>query len=212
MKHGTGIVYHENGSIKQKLEYFNDKLIARSEFDLEGKLIKDDKNTKNENSELSVDKASDKVLANKFSENIDKLEVFSNFTDIQIRNSQLTVFISAIWQLINADGELSKEESSQFLDFAKKMSEKFLGNEEDINDPIIAELLHDADKMIDVIKTFPEQELETFWSTLFSFALADGDFSLEEANLIGVIAGNVYEDLSDDEVRNWITEQIKKQK
>ena len=92
------------------------------------------------------------------------------------------------------------------------MSEKFLGNEEDINDPIIAELLHDADKMIDVIKTFPEQELETFWSTLFSFALADGDFSLEEANLIGVIAGNVYEDLSDDEVRNWITEQIKKQK
>ena len=212
LKHGTGIDYHENGSIKQKLEYFNDKLIARSEFDLEGKLIKDDKNTKNENSELSVDKASDKVLANKFSENIDKLEVFSNFTDIQIRNSQLTVFISAIWQLINADGELSKEESSQFLDFAKKMSEKFLGNEEDINDPIIAELLHDADKMIDVIKTFPEQELETFWSTLFSFALADGDFSLEEANLIGVIAGNVYEDLSDDEVRNWITEQIKKQK
>jgi antitoxin component YwqK of YwqJK toxin-antitoxin module len=211
LKHGEAIVYNENGNIKQQLQYFNDKLLERYDFDSEGKkLIEEENNTKNENSELSLSKDSDEVSDNKFLKNIEKLEAFSNFTGIQIRNTQLTVFCSAVWQLINADGKVTNEESSQFVEFCFEMSKQYLGNDEDKNDPVIAELIQDPDKVIIILKTFSEEELETFWSTLFSFALADGEFSFEEANFIGVIVGNVYEDLSDDEVRNWITEKIKK--
>tara|TARA_B110000114_G_scaffold97017_1_gene102220 strand:+ start:2935 stop:3924 length:990 start_codon:yes stop_codon:yes gene_type:complete len=149
---------------------------------------------------------------NKFLKNKDKLEVFSNFSDVQIRNTQVNVFIAAVWQLVNADGKIAEEESEMFEEFAKEISKKYIGDKDDRNDPMVANLMKDPDKMFAVIKSLPPEELNSFWETLFSFALVDNDFSVEEANLIGVIAGNVYEDLSDDEIRNWITDQIKKTK
>ena len=120
------------------------------------------------------------------------------------------VFCSAIWQLINVDDKLTEEESSQFIEFAKEMSHKYLGDDNDKNDPVIAELMQDPDKMIGVIKTFPENELEFFWDTLFSFAMVDGEFSFEEANLIGLIASGVYENLSSDEIKNWMENKLSK--
>jgi hypothetical protein len=64
--------------------------------------------------------------------------------------------------------------------------------------------------MIGVIKTFPEDELEFFWNTLFTFAMVDGEFSVEEANLIGIIASGVYEELSDDEIKDWMKNRLTK--
>ena len=227
LKHGEGIQYHENGNISHKIKYFNDKLIELDEFDSEGKLIEKEKNTKNkttsEKGELLVDalaqklgkvyidgKLEDLTSENKYLNQIKKLEIFSNFTDIQIRNTQVSVFCSAVWHLINADGEITVEETIQFMEFAKKMGKEYMGDEDDKSDPVIAELIQDPDKVNDVLKSLSEEELENFWSTLFSFALVDGDFSVEEANFIAEIVSNVYEDFSDDDVRDWITERIKK--
>ena len=147
---------------------------------------------------------------NPFLEKIDKLEVFSNFSDNQIRNTQISVFLAAIWQLINVDEKITEEESSQFIEFAKEMSNKYVGDDNDRNNPIIGELMKDPDKMIDVMKTFPRDELEFFWDTLFSFAMVDGEFSIEEANLIGLIASGVYEDLSTDEIKEWMQNKLSK--
>ena len=227
LKHGEGIQYHENGNISHKIKYFNDLLIESDEFDTEGKLIQKEKNTKNKTTsqkgETVVDtlaqklgkvyidgKLEDLTSENKYLNQIKKLDIFSNFTDIQIRNTQISIFCSAVWHLINADGEITAEETIQFIEFAKKMGKQYIGDEDDKHDPVIAELIQDPNKVNDVLKSFSEEELENFWSTLFSFALVDGDFSVEEANYIAQIVSNVYEDFSDDDVRDWITDRIKK--
>ena len=204
LKHGLERTYDENKNLIQEVSYFNDKAMTINKYDSEENKLKDEKKIptkQNKTSKNSID--------NRFLKNINKVEVFSSFTDIQVRNTQISVFTSAVWQLINADGKITDEESIQFMEFAKEMSSKYLGDDDDMNDPMIGELMKDPDKMVEVIKTFPEDELEVFWDTLFSFALADGDFSVDEANLIGIIASGVYENLSDDEVRNWITKKLK---
>ena len=201
LKHGLQRTYDENKNLIEEVLYFNDKAMTINKYDGEENKLKDEKNIPTNQNKTSID--------NRFLKNIDKVEVFSSFTDIQVRNTQISVFTSAVWQLINADGKITDEESIQFMDFAKEMSSKYLGDDDDMNDPMIGELMKDPDKMVEVIKTFPEDELEVFWDTLFSFALADGDFSVDEANLIGIIASGVYESLSDDEVRNWITKKLK---
>jgi len=214
LKHGVEKRFHENGTLKMEILYFNDKSVEiLSEFDEDGKIltstdkiseIEEEKNPNIDNSKEEGDEM--------FSKNKDILNVFSGFTDIQKTNIKISVFISAVWQLINADGKITKEESAKFLVFAKNVSGQYLGSTDDKDDPVIAELLTDADMMIEVIKSYPEEELNSFWDTLFSFALVDNDFSVEEANFIGSIAGAVYEDLSDDEVRSWMTDQINMQK
>jgi hypothetical protein len=45
---------------------------------------------------------------------------------------------------------------------------------------------------------------------LFTFAMVDGEFSVEEANLIGIIASWVYEELSDDEIKDWMKNRLTK--
>jgi antitoxin component YwqK of YwqJK toxin-antitoxin module len=205
LKHGTGKEFDESGNLKTEILYFNDKPIKITNIDGEKSKSSDDNNVIRKQKDNS--KNSNK---NSFLEKIDKLEAFSNFTDIQIRNTQITVFCSAIWQLINVDDKLTEEESSQFIEFAKEMSHKYLGDDNDKNDPVIAELMQDPDKMIGVIKTFPEDELEFFWDTLFSFAMVDGEFSFEEANLIGLIASGVYENLSSDEIKKWMENKLSK--
>lgn len=221
LKHGKAIQYHENGNISHKIKYFNDLLIEYDEFDIKGKLIQ--KKTTSGKGETPVDNLAQKLgkvytdgkledlnSENKYLNQIKKLDIFSNFTEIQIRNTQISVFCSAVWHLINADGEITAEETIQFMEFAKKMGKQYIGDEDDKHDPVIAELIQDPNKVNDVLKSFSEEELENFWGTLFSFALVDGDFSVEEANYIAQIVSNVYEDFSDDNVRDWITERIKK--
>jgi hypothetical protein len=145
---------------------------------------------------------------NHFLEKIDKLEAFSKFSDIQIRNTQITVFKAAVWQLINIDNKITDEENLKFIDFLKEIDNKFLGDDNDKNDPVIGELIQDPDEMIGVLKTFPDDELELFWDTLFSFSMVDCEFSIEEANLIGIIASGVYDNLSNDEIKEWINNKL----
>lgn len=40
--------------------------------------------------------------------------------------------------------------------------------------------------------------------------MVDGEFSIEEANLIGLIASGVYEDLSTDEIKEWMQNKLSK--
>jgi antitoxin component YwqK of YwqJK toxin-antitoxin module len=201
LKHGIGKEYDKNGDLTREVLYFNDQPIEIKDLKNEEKKAKKQQPLK--------DKSAKKPSENHFLEKIDKLDVFANFTDIQIRNTQISVFSSAIWQLINADDKITEEEAIQFTEFAKEMGKKFMGDENDKDDPVISELMQDSDKMIGVIKTFPDDELETFWDTLFSFAMADGEFSVEEANLIAIIASGVYEELSDDEIKDWIKKRLK---
>ena len=204
LKHGLGKKFDENGTVAKEVLYFNDKPIEIKELNNEEKKDNKEKVLKDK-----PDK-NEKSSKNSFLEKIDKLDAFANFTDIQIRNTQITIFCSAIWQLINADGKVTKEEANQFVEFGKEISSNYLGNDDDKNDPVISELIQDPDKMIGVIKTFPEDELEFFWNTLFTFAMVDGEFSVEEANLIGVIASGVYEELSDDEIKDWMKNRLTK--
>ena len=203
LKHGLEKGYDGNGKLSKEILFFNDEALEIKELDTKGK------NDKKEVLKEKGDK-NEKSSKNSFLEKIDKLDAFANFTDIQIRNTQITVFCSAIWQLINADGKVTKEEANQFIEFGKEISSNYLGNDDDKNDPVISELIQDPDKMIGVIKTFPEDELEFFWNTLFTFAMVDGEFSVEEANLIGIIASGVYEELSDDEIKDWMKNRLTK--
>jgi antitoxin component YwqK of YwqJK toxin-antitoxin module len=203
LKHGLEKGYDGNGKLSKEILFFNDEALEIKELDTKGK------NDKKEVLKGKGDK-NEKSSKNSFLEKIDKLDAFANFTDIQIRNTQITVFCSAIWQLINADGKVTKEEANQFIEFGKEISSNYLGNDDDKNDPVISELIQDPDKMIGVIKTFPEDELEFFWNTLFTFAMVDGEFSVEEANLIGIIASGVYEELSDDEIKDWMKNRLTK--
>lgn len=203
LKHGLEKGYDGNGKLSKEILFFNDEAMEIKELDTKGK------NDKKEVLKEKGDK-NEKSSKNSFLEKIDKLDAFANFTDIQIRNTQITVFCSAIWQLINADGKVTKEEANQFIEFGKEISSNYLGNDDDKNDPVISELIQDPDKMIGVIKTFPEDELEFFWNTLFTFAMVDGEFSVEEANLIGIIASGVYEELSDDEIKDWMKNRLTK--
>jgi|SaaInlStandDraft_1057018.scaffolds.fasta_scaffold01648_6 uncharacterized protein YgiM (DUF1202 family) len=203
LKHGLEKGYDGNGKLSKEILFFNDEALEIKELDTK------EKNDKKEVLKVKGDK-NEKSSKNSFLEKIDKLDAFANFTDIQIRNTQITVFCSAIWQLINADGKVTKEEANQFIEFGKEISSNYLGNDDDKNDPVISELIQDPDKMIGVIKTFPEDELEFFWNTLFTFAMVDGEFSVEEANLIGIIASGVYEELSDDEIKDWMKNRLTK--
>ncbi|MGC6524826.1 MAG: SH3 domain-containing protein [Flavobacteriaceae bacterium] len=202
LKHGTGKEYDEKGNVTREVLYFNDQPIETKDF-------KNEEN-KVEKQQPLKEKSNKKSTNNHFLEKIDKLDAFENFTDIQIRNTQISVFCSAVWQLINADDKITEEEAIQFAEFAKEMGNKFMGDQNDKDDPVISELMQDSDKMIGVIKTFPDDELETFWDTLFSFAMVDGEFSLEEANLIAIIASGVYEELSDNEIKEWMKKRLKK--
>lgn len=202
LKHGIGKEYDKNGDLTREVLYFNDQPIEIKDLKNEKKKAKKQQPLK--------DKSEKKSSKNHFLEKIDKLDAFANFTDIQIRNTQISVFYSAIWQLINADDKITEEEAIQFAEFAKEMGNKFMGDKNDKDDPVISELMQDSDKMIGVIKTFPDDELETFWDTLFSFAMVDGEFSLEEANLIAIIASGVYEELSDNEIKEWMKKRLKK--
>ena len=202
LKHGTGKEYDEKGNVTREVLYFNDQPIETKDF-------KNEEN-KVEKQQPLKEKSNKKSTNNHFLEKIDKLDAFANFTDIQIRNTQISVFCSAVWQLINADDKITEEEAIQFAEFAKEMGNKFMGDQNDKDDPVISELMQDSDKMIGVIKTFPDNELETFWDTLFSFAMVDGEFSLEEANLIAIIASGVYEELCDDEIKDWMKKRLKK--
>ena len=203
LKHGLEKGYDGNGKLSKEILFFNDEALEIKELNAK------EKNDKKEVLKVKGDK-NEKSSKNSFLEKIDKLDAFANFTDIQIRNTQITVFCSAIWQLINADGKVTKEEANQFIEFGKEISSNYLGNDDDKNDPVISELIQDPDKMIGVIKTFPEDELEFFWNTLFTFAMVDGEFSVEEANLIGIIASGVYEELSDDEIKDWMKNRLTK--
>lgn len=202
LKHGTGKEYDEKGNVTREVLYFNDQPI-------ETKDLRNEEN-KVEKQQPLKEKSNKKSTDNQFLEKIDKLDAFSNFTDIQIRNTQISVFCSAVWQLINADDKITEEEAIQFAEFAKEMGNKFMGDQNDKDDPVISELMQDSDKMIGVIKTFPDDELETFWDTLFSFAMVDGEFSVEEANLIAIIASGVYEELSNEEIKDWMKKRLKK--
>jgi hypothetical protein len=173
---------------------YNDKLFG---------IKKVEKSAKNKGTQKVYPKSK-----NHFLEKIDKLEAFSKFSDIQIRNTQITVFKAAVWQLINIDNKITDEEKLKFIDFLKEMDNKFLGDDNDKNDPVIGELIQDPDEMIGVLKTFPDDELELFWDTLFSFSMVDGEFSIEEANLIGIIASGVYDNLSNDEIKEWINNKL----
>ena len=142
-----------------------------------------------------------------------KLTEFEILNDNQKRNSQLLLILSAVYQLILSDGEISYEEREKFDKFKIIIENKMNpdgGLSIDEASKKLVEFISDADNVSEALGKLPEKELEQFWEYLIAFSMADGELAFEELNYIGVIIRNIYRDKSDDEIRDFINVLVSK--
>lgn len=181
LKHGIEKVFDKEGKIIEERIYFNDKYVGNNE----GKVIKEDKKK-------------------------EIIKAFSDFEDKEKRKIQLSAFVKCVFELISADGKITDEEKTAFEDFLKEIRKEFpdaLDEDSDEYKFITA----GRENIIEAIQSFEKDEKDFFFETLINFALSDGELALEEANLIGDIASEIYPDLdSKEKLHEWFLELIKK--